>query len=959
MNIMFFITGSAAFVAVALFLWMKWRMKVSKGRFAITVVSSLITCFAFGLAAMSTSFPIAITSKITEKLGLGPIETNAPVYLIALLTFITTCFVYKFGVNAIKCWEVPPRVSEIDLAEKHLENNMFFLSFEKFKILFKGQKDKIASDAVANWKAKVAEAPNTIERKDLLRDMLVSSIREIRIDETGWRDDGKLWVGEMYGLTNAQTKPILALIFDSLPTAEDIKDRVKALEGKIESLKNFQFFALYLSSGKDLLKSKDLLVDVDDYKVRVLSSRQMILMGLDLVNYAKELISNFENTRVGGTTATLRNSYVDLYVQTPQDSLNVKPINKAIENWLKEDNNCHLAITGEYGQGKSTALMKFCIDWAERFLETGYIGERVPLLIELRGQSPSETDPLGFISSWCARYSLLPQQVLNLIKSGDAILIFEGFDELRNAGKSYFRHQHFNALWKFAYPKTKLIFTGRPNFFLDKEETNRTLRNQMNRTTGGDNYSEVWKLQKLDEEQIKEACRSYDPNIRQGIISSIENSKDFLDIVCRPSMLPVVATIWPEIEKLQESGHPLTGAELIERYIQAVFSRKEAELEQDRIKLNAPTGSRYLLLPKQLRELLTVCVAWRMSGLKYKNTIPRSEVTDMVREIYDVLISIGKSEGVSDDIAEGIIDFERRHVDENFADKVEAITTEICSAGLLIPDTAGGATNLRFPHKQFFEFLIAKAIKITTELEGSGASQIIQKSSSDSRIIQRLINEPNAIIYLSECIGQNISGIYTKPQMLMMKINAIINLVISRIDILLSYFTYKLFLFRKPEKKYSLVKRLVLIERYDNTLDVDLAKIIHYHLSKTTSMKILSATLMALIVSTYAMYSLFSKNKDLLISFDIINSLVLILSTTLMFFMYSISYNKDNNNFVLTQFLKIHWNNAEQIPKNNITALKCTLRTLFKGGVYFPVKQISEPSDFEQFLYPAKYFGDS
>lgn len=675
-------------------------MKASKGFFAITVVSTLMACFTFGLAAMSTSLPVAIASRVSEKLGLGPLETNIPAYLTGLLTLFVIFIVYKFGVIAIKNWEAPPRVSEIDLSEKQLENNIVALSVEKIKYLIKGLGDPIASNAVANWKGKITEPPRPVELKDLLRDMLVSAFREILIPDGGWRDDGKMWVGEILGIDSDQAKPVLALIFDSVPSEQDIYTRINFIESNHGDVENFKIFALYSSFEKEERKSKELIIR--DIRVNVLSSRQMLIMGLDLINYAKELISNFDNTRVGGTSATLCNSYVELYVETPGTASTIKPLNKEIDEWLKKDSNCHLAITGEYGQGKSTALMKLCTDWAKRFLKTGQIGERVPLLIELRGQSPFETDPLGFISPWCARYRLPPQQVLNLIKSGDAILIFEGFDELRNAGKSYYRHQHFNALWRFAYPNTKLIFTGRPNFFLDEEETNRTLRSQTNRATGGDYYSEVWKLKKLNEDQIKLACRSYNDSVRKGISSSVESSKEFFEIVSRPSMLPVVATIWPEINKKQEVGHALTGAELIEMYIQAVFSRKEAELERDRVRLEAPSGSRYLLLPKQLRELLTICVAWRMSGLRYKNTIPRSEVNDMVRDIYELLVNVSKSKGVDPAVAEGIIDFEKRYADENVADKVEAITTEVCSAGLLVPDAAGGATNLCFPHKQFF-----------------------------------------------------------------------------------------------------------------------------------------------------------------------------------------------------------------------------------------------------------------
>lgn len=961
MNIIFWTAGLSILIFIVSFVWMKFRMKVSKGRFAMTVLSSLISCFIFALTAMSNSLPSSIISVISEKMGLGSIDTNPSALVVIILTGLIGYFIYKFGSNAVKTWEVPPRVSEIDLAEKHLENNILALSVEKWKLLLKRKKDPIASDAIANWKSKITEPPKPIETKDLLRDMLTASIREINILDDGWRDEGKMWIGKILGLTESESEKVLVLIFDSQPNSNDLEERIKFLQGRFTKINDFQLFALYLYSDKDYQKNESF--KVSDCEIRIMSSREMLLKSLDLTNYAKELISNFENTRVGGTSATLSSSYVNLYIKTTEKTNAITPLDKAIEEWLQKDSNCHLAITGEYGQGKSTALMKFCIDWAKRFLETGLIGERVPLLIELRGQSPSEEDPLRFISSWCARYRLLPQQVLNLIKSGNAILIFEGFDELRNAGKSYFRHQHFNALWRFSYPNTKLIFTGRPNFFLDEEERNRTLRSQTNRVIGGDYYTQVWELQKLDITQIKLACRSYEPKVKAGIISSIKRSDIFLDIVSRPSMLPVVATIWPDIEELQKVGHQLTGAELIEIYIQAVFSRKEAELEKDKIKLDAPSGSRYLLLPKQLRELLTICVAWRMSGLKYKNTIPRLEVTEMVYEIYDLLITISKSQGVSPTVAEGIIDFEKRYEGESIADKVEAITTEICSAGLLIPDPAGGATNLRFPHKQFFEFLIAKAVTIITKSEKGGASQIILKSSNDSGIIRRLINEPISIDYLSECIGQNIGIFLTKFQTYKIKISVIAHLFRNRSDFFVAYCSYKVAKIMKLRRSFQLKKKLLIINKYkshydeieneDETksfLQIIRPRKVFMHSSFLVMFSLVIAMIIDILFNLLSTIIIYNDFKFLVLS---------LISISYVFFVNNLFLIRQNDHHVVfTKFLKAHWKRAGQVPKNKSDELKITLNSLFKRKIIFPVAQITETSDLEQFLYPAQYFGN-
>tara|TARA_R110001606_G_scaffold235088_1_gene382972 strand:- start:1876 stop:4470 length:2595 start_codon:yes stop_codon:yes gene_type:complete len=864
------------------------------------------------------------------------------------MTALTMYLIYKFGKSAVKNWDAPPRVSEFYLAEKHLENSLFALSTTQLRLILKRQVDHFASEAESNWKEKITEPPKPVETKDLLKDMLVSSIRELRFPDNGWRDEGKMWIGEILGISLDKTKTAIAFVFDTLPNEKTIKDRIDFLKIEKNSLEKYRFFALYPSKkikGENENDFSELLIY--NQKIEILSSRRMIINGLDLINYALELITTFENTHVGGTKATLKNSFVDLNIEKSNKPSTIEKLDLAISNWLLENSNGHLAITGEYGQGKSTALMKFCVDWARRFLETGSIGERVPLLIELRGQNPSENDPLSFISSWCTRYHLIPHQVMNLIKAGDAIVIFEGFDELRNAGKAYHRHQHFNALWKFAYPNTKLIFTGRPNFFLDDEEVNRTLRNQTSRITGGDCYTEVWEIQKLDIEKIIHASRSYEENVKIGIISSIKTNKDFLDIVSRPSMLPVVATIWPEIEELQKNGAPLTGAKLIEKYIQAVFSRKEAELEKDRVHRDAPSDSRYLLLPKQVLELLTICVAWRMSGLKYKNTIPRSEISDMIRDTYESVISMGKSNGVSPEVAQGIIAFEKRYETETPADRVEAMTAEVCSAGLLVPDTAGGTTNLRFPHKQFFEFLITKAIVITTDINNYKASQIILKCSTDSNIFNQLKNEQNTINYLSDCIGPNFKQILFKSQKLGIKYTLFNELIENTIKNKLNLSTLKIRK-KQPENKNTYSEDEYVFEYLKGVKKVNFS--IYFFTSFFLSLFFLTP----IFLLTPELTSEYIIKHDSIISFVIIPlcSISGALSISL-----QLTYR--DKSYVLLSLMRAHWQHSKKIPKNRKQELILAIRSVSKGEVYDPEGLIKSSDDYSQFVYPAKYFGKS
>lgn len=66
-------------------------------------------------------------------------------------------------------------------------------------------------------------------------------------------------------------------------------------------------------------------------------------------------------------------------------------------------------------------MLEFCVQWARRFVVNEAEGERIPLLIELRGHNPAEVDPVSFLSSWASRYGMNPKQLSFLQNPSDAV----------------------------------------------------------------------------------------------------------------------------------------------------------------------------------------------------------------------------------------------------------------------------------------------------------------------------------------------------------------------------------------------------------------------------------------------------------------------------------------------------------------------------------------------------------
>ena len=333
------------------------------------------------------------------------------------------------------------------------------------KRLLAGKRDPVASDAAVNWVHRQSEAPPAPAWHQFARNIFEAAFAELELSESGWRDRFHAWVGAIY-IGPTMKVPLILFVFENPPSELDLKARLDVIQADGAIADKTKIYAVFRSNH-----DRKRTVVIGKHTIEIFSFQTIMTSGLKLTQYARDLIRRFDSETLGGTKATLLDTFVEAHVHASNSKVRV-PLSSVLSSWVTDTSRRHLAITGEYGQGKSTAMLDFCVSWARRYLSGDAINERVPLLIELRGQSPAENDPVSFLAAWAVRYGLPSRQLYNLIRAGEAIVIFEGFDELRNAGRSYDRHEHFNALWRMGFPGTKLIFTGRPNFFLDEKEKN-------------------------------------------------------------------------------------------------------------------------------------------------------------------------------------------------------------------------------------------------------------------------------------------------------------------------------------------------------------------------------------------------------------------------------------------------------------------------------------------------------
>ncbi|MCM1136180.1 MAG: NACHT domain-containing protein [Clostridium sp.] len=357
-----------------------------------------------------------------------------------------------------------------------------------------------------------------------------------------------------------------------------------------------------------------------------------------------------------------------------------------VSNWLNESGSKQLALLGDFGQGKTL----FSISLAHRMIQEK--SKRIPILIPLRNKSPRNSTPEEILSYFAIQYGINPEALLILNRNGRLLLIFDGFDEMDLIGNDDIRKRHFKSLWTLAVPNSKLLITGRPNYFLSPDEMKSALGLQTETTNLP--YCEGLFLLPFHSEQIMSALRNTSTSVKIGIQKIIlENAApSFLDLISRPSHLFLVSLIW-ETRELEKKYKNLTSAAIINEFLQDSFERQSAKGQQNP----------YFYLTPVEREYFMIGIAAKMYKLGI-TVISYETFHDAVIDLIDLFPEqLSAKNPVFFNLRNGksVKDFTQS--DDN---SLLAVINDVRTCGILVNDYAN--SGLMFAHKSFFDFLAAK-----------------------------------------------------------------------------------------------------------------------------------------------------------------------------------------------------------------------------------------------------------
>ncbi len=241
-----------------------------------------------------------------------------------------------------------------------------------------------------------------------------------------------------------------------------------------------------------------------------------------------------------------------------------------LDNWLVEESNKQIIITGDYGMGKTSFITYYASVLGKQILEKFRKNEpieRFPIVVNLKNlNSVALSDKIGATLS--SDLGISSHLFDKLVQKGKIVFLLDGFDEMGFGGKSNeSKVKSFDAIWsKLATKNNKIIITGRTRYFENEVMKTEFLRIKETRTAP---YGEEIKLQSLKEAEIYNYLTKWYPKNAKKYMAWLKEAqrKSLYDLCSRPYFTSLIALDMEEIYSQKEKKE-WTGVALMDKWIE-------------------------------------------------------------------------------------------------------------------------------------------------------------------------------------------------------------------------------------------------------------------------------------------------------------------------------------------------------------------------------------------------------
>ena len=595
-------------------------------------------------------------------------------------------------------WDGGQTESGYKLRYRGEEPRLTLEAFAELRRLMAGEFKQEIFDPIEDWRKPVPlKAPSiSLSWKDQARELVSLKWRSYRFSDApeAWHDLESCWIGE----NDRSGTNCLLFCPREEPSVDGLERAINYLM-KLTGAPAGECEAIVVHTGhgrRDPFHHNGVIV-------RWESEESLLDDLVDFTDYFRDLVRRVEvNSLPDSDELTLPDIFVPLKISDSSGNEVPNDLGGLLNAWSQEKSQRHLAILGQYGQGKSTGMLMYSYRIAKAALEAKQLPVRVPILIILRGHSPSRLDALEHLGAWAGKYDLSPQALWKLHTAGRLTIIFEGFDEMAEVATEEARLQHFAAMWRFAHPKGKLIFTGRPHFFFEERELMSALGIGPENQEGP--HCEAFRLRFFDIEEIEAGLRNAPKVTRQEIVDIADTNESFRDIAGRPSLLYNISQIWEDLGA-EDRREKITSALVVGRFLESSYRRQtlkaskyqeQASIQTDQLK------AEFMALSEAERAYFMEGIAVHMAARNYPNQISGRELNNTIEQLLETI-----PEGVP--AKDTIIQMGNRaplrmRIQAN-PDGPNLLKLNIRTYGVLVDDPSRHGA-FQFAHKSFFEYLV-------------------------------------------------------------------------------------------------------------------------------------------------------------------------------------------------------------------------------------------------------------
>lgn len=388
----------------------------------------------------------------------------------------------------------------------------------------------------------------------------------------------------------------------------------------------------------------------------------------------------------------------------------IKNLTKYMESWISDSEKRGLIILGEYGSGKSTALMTLVSNVLEN-----QESSKIPILYNLRGTDISGWQPSKILNDAELQCDIDKRVSKFLYEAGELVIIFDGFDEMKISIDKPSRRDQFSALWRLTNYGNKIIIAGRENFFESRQEFNSYLRT--NNELSSD-ISDIAYVEPFSIKSVESALENF--KSRQDILTHIENDSTFRTLCSKPTFLIALAEMWEQdpdlMSKLVDEGS-LSSARVVGLTIKHAFDRQAMKEVENGILKEKIASGKHMILTKSERMYFTRGIACQMMfSTKNSNSLSRAQakqcVTKLLNEFPDP--NFFPLEKFEEKLYSGKLKSRLENI-ETKREMVELITRDLLMFGVMNSESLSNNENestVSFAHKSMLEYLAGSTAAI-------------------------------------------------------------------------------------------------------------------------------------------------------------------------------------------------------------------------------------------------------